>query len=249
MVTECNTERFIPVIDFSNFLNGTEKEKIAKEIVDAFVNVGFVYLSGHGIPTLDIDRMYNLSREFFNSPMEEKIELQWKTPEANRGYVAPGRERVSLVGQDVKELRAFPDIKESLEIGKEPCDDYQNNWPKNIPEFRKYVMEFYDKCHDLNTNLMDALGLGLGLKPGFFEKYVDAKENNLRLLHYPRVESKILDNPNQTRIGAHTDYGTVTLLFQDKVGGITFFLNIRPSSEALKWEFCLCSADRWNNRS
>ena len=74
---------------------------------------------------------------------------------------------------------------------------------------------------------MNAIGIGLGLKSGFFDQYIDAKENNLRLLHYPKVDAKILDNPNQTRIGAHTDYGTVTLLFQDKVGGLFILLKSR----------------------
>jgi isopenicillin N synthase-like dioxygenase len=208
------------VIDFSPFLNKSETAKVSQQLVDAFVNVGFVYLSGHGIPMEQIDRIYSLSKWFFQMPMEEKVKLAWKTPEANRGYVAPGRERVSLVGQDVKELRVFPDIKESMEIGKEPCTEFENNWPENNPEFRKLMMEFYNVCHDLNAKVMDAIGIGLGLNSGFFEKFVDAKENNMRLLHYPKVESKVLENPNQSRIGAHTDYGTITLLFQDSVGGL-----------------------------
>jgi isopenicillin N synthase-like dioxygenase len=213
-------ENFIPVIDFSRFLDGSETVKVAQELVDAFVNVGFVYLSGHGIPKEEIDRTYSLSKDFFNMSMQEKVKLAWKTPEANRGYVAPGRERVGMIGQDMQELRVFPDIKESMEIGKEPCMKFENNWPENNPEFRKYMMEFYNNCHHLNVQVMNAIGIGLGLKSGFFDKFIDAKENNLRLLHYPKVESKVLENPNQSRIGAHTDYGTVTLLFQDSVGGL-----------------------------
>jgi isopenicillin N synthase-like dioxygenase len=144
MLESSQTDNFIPIVDFSKFLDGTDQAQVANQIVDAFVNVGFVYLSGHGIPKKDIQRVYSLSMDFFNQPMEDKLTLQWKSPEANRGYVAPGREKVSLVGQDVNKLRAFPDIKESLEIGKEPCEEFENNWPENNPDFRLGIMDFYN---------------------------------------------------------------------------------------------------------
>lgn len=67
---------------------------------------------------------------------------------------------------------------------------------------------------------MESIALGMGLPSRYFDRFCNAKENNLRLLHYPEVEAKILDHPEQTRAGVHTDYGTITLLFQDSVGGL-----------------------------
>ena len=62
--------------------------------------------------------------------------------------------------------------------------------------------------------------MGLGLESNFFTPYCDAKDNTLRLLYYPPVQKQLLDQPSQRRIGEHTDYGTITLLFQDSVGGL-----------------------------
>jgi isopenicillin N synthase-like dioxygenase len=174
--------------------------------------------------------------------MEKKQELAWVTPEANRGYVAPGREKVSRLmdANAIDELReSSPDLKESMEIGKEPSSDFQNNWPESDPSFRTVMMDFYDSCHELHLQVMDSIGLGLGLSQGFFTKFCDSKEHNLRLLHYPEVEKNVLDRPNQTRAGAHSDYGTITLLFQDQIGGLQVknpigeFVNAPPIENAI----------------
>jgi isopenicillin N synthase-like dioxygenase len=111
-----------------------------------------------------------------------------------------------------------PDLKESFEIGKEPCHDFHNNWPPALPSFQSKMMDFFDSCHSLHLLVMDSIGLGLGLNRGFFVPYCDKKDHNMRLLHYPSVPHALLDQPSQTRCGAHSDYGSVTLLFQDEIG-------------------------------
>ncbi|KAJ3373734.1 hypothetical protein HDU91_004270 [Kappamyces sp. JEL0680] len=67
---------------------------------------------------------------------------------------------------------------------------------------------------------MNAIALGLGLADGYFERFCDKMDHNLRLLHYPKVARAILDRDHQSRTGAHTDYGSLTLLFQDDRGGL-----------------------------
>ena len=120
----------IPIIDFGAFLNGGEKEKnsTAKEILEGFTSSGFVYLGNTGLPNGAVSNVFSWSKRFFDLPMEEKMKLAWETPESNRGYVAPGREKVSrlLTQEEIEKLRASnPDLKESMEIGKEPSDNYQ----------------------------------------------------------------------------------------------------------------------------
>jgi isopenicillin N synthase-like dioxygenase len=120
----------IPIIDFGRFLKGspTEKNSSAREILEGFTSSGFIYLSNAGIDKSMVSNVFSWSKKFFALSAEEKLKLAWETPESNRGYVVPGREKVSkLLDQDeIAKIRASnPDLKESLEIGKEPSDNYQ----------------------------------------------------------------------------------------------------------------------------
>jgi isopenicillin N synthase-like dioxygenase len=209
----------IPVVDFAPFLQGTGMESVSSQMVHAFKNVGFVYIKNHGIPQNVVDFQFAQSKAFFDLPQEEKDKLAWVSPEANRGYVQQGRERVSLFEEkdQVEALReAAPDVKESFEIGKEPSPLYQNNWPASMPQFARHQMDFFERCHQLHLSVLNSIGLGLGLPHHFFQRYCDAKDHNLRLLHYPEVKK----SQNLNRAGAHTDYGSITLLFQDDKGGL-----------------------------
>jgi isopenicillin N synthase-like dioxygenase len=119
----------IPIVDFNTFLTGspTSKTRVAKEILEGFTSSGFIYLGNTGLPSGAVSNVFSWSKRFFDLPMEEKVKLAWETPESNRGYVAPGREKVSrLVSQEeIEKIRASnPDLKESMEIGKEPSDNY-----------------------------------------------------------------------------------------------------------------------------
>jgi isopenicillin N synthase-like dioxygenase len=105
-----------------------EKKNCANDILEGFTSSGFVYLKDVGLPKNAVSNAFSWSRRFFDLPTEEKIKLAWETPESNRGYVAPGREKVSklLSQEDIEKIRASaPDLKESLEVGKEPSDNYQ----------------------------------------------------------------------------------------------------------------------------
>jgi isopenicillin N synthase-like dioxygenase len=188
----------IPVIEFGRFRRGNlyDQQVVADNMLSAFQNVGFVYLADHGIPQSKVDQVFQKSKEFFDQSMEEKLKLAWVSPEANRGYVAPGREKVSQLTdkEKIKELReSSPDLKESLEIGKEPSPTFQNNWPQHDPDFRPTMMQFFKDCHLLHLDVMDSIGLGLGLERGFFHPFCNQMDHNLRLLHYPSVDMSVLD--------------------------------------------------------
>ncbi|KAI4148138.1 MAG: hypothetical protein LQ340_005220, partial [Diploschistes diacapsis] len=159
----------------------------------------------------------------------QKDSLAWTTPLANRGYVRQGREKVSqsLTADEVtKERAGNPDLKESIEIGREGVAGLPNRWP-DFPEdeegreFKEAMLGFYGKCKEVHRLVMSAIALGLGLGEDYFDGYVVKGDNNLRLLHYPPVAREVFErNRGQVRAGAHTDYGTVTLLWQDGHGGL-----------------------------
>ena len=68
---------------------------------------------------------------------------------------------------------------------------------------------------------MRAIAVGMGLEESYFDEYTNAGDNTLRLLHYPEVDRSVFTNNTlQVRAGEHTDYGSITLLFQDDKGGL-----------------------------
>lgn len=154
--------------------------------------------------------------------------MSWTTPASNRGYSTFGREKVtqSLDPGEVSKLRASnPDLKETIEIGRDDVLSMPNQWPDKIDAegeaFTKTMRSFFLTCKDVHINVMRAIALGMGLDEYFFDQYTDGGDNTLRLLHYPPVlKSVFKDNPDQVRAGEHSDYGSITLLFQDQVGGL-----------------------------
>lgn len=154
-----------------------------------------------------------------------KDKLAWEDPRSNRGYVQIGRERVTQATDagEIAALRAkAPDCKETMEIGRDWDSVWPNQWPHDAdaPEFKVTMLDFFRRCHELHTHVMRAIAIGLDLEEGFFADKIDQQWHNLRLLSYPPIKRTLLEGEGQARAGAHSDYGTLTLLFQDSVGGL-----------------------------
>lgn len=218
----------IPLIDFSHFLHGSPDVRLAtaRAILHGFQTAGFIYLSNHPIAPSSLSRAFHHSARFFAQTPDEKLSVAWTTPQANRGYSAPGREKVSQLEteEEVGKIRnAAPDLKESFEIGREGEEGHPNQWPPEsaLQDFRGETLEFYEECRAMHVEVMKAIAVGMGLDEGFFDPFVDVGDNTLRLLHYPAVKADVFKiNPGQVRAGEHSDYGSITLLFQDNRGGL-----------------------------
>ncbi|KIK56897.1 hypothetical protein GYMLUDRAFT_229896 [Collybiopsis luxurians FD-317 M1] len=221
----------LPTIDFARFGDGSSEEarKIGQQLFTACRDVGFAYLINTGIPQGQVDGMFNWSAKLFALPIETKMKAPhppegWK----HRGYSGIGREQVSQMVFDTEELKAirygkFPDFKESFEIGNESSKRVQNIWipEDNFPGFRTYAVNFYNICREFQVSkLLPALAIGMDLPFDFFLRYHEDAENQLRLLHYPEAPTDVFESGEKGRIGAHTDFGTATLLFQDDCGGL-----------------------------
>ncbi|PHH50473.1 2-oxoglutarate-Fe(II) type oxidoreductase [Ceratocystis fimbriata CBS 114723] len=217
----------IPLIDFSGFLDGCEvdRKETAKAILEGFQTAGFIYLKNIPISAESRATAFSMSSHFFTLPEEDKLALSWTTPAANRGYSAFGREKTSLL-TDKAEIDALrnttPDIKESLEIGREGEEGHPNLWPDEqgtgLEGFRAKMTSFFSECKQLHIEIMRAIGIGMGLDDKYFDPYVDKGDNTLRLLHYPPVKADAFKTA--VRAGHHSDYGSITILFQDDRGGL-----------------------------
>lgn len=164
-----------------------------------------------------------MSAEYFRQPLETKLEHSMPSVESNRGYAAEGREKLGLES---------PDIKETLHVGREDDENYPNFWQEEIGElvgFKETINGFYDFCSKMSLEIMSAIAVGLDLDESYFDRFMARGDHKLRLLHYPEVSKKVFkSNTGQVRAGAHTDYGAITLLFQDARGGLQV---MTPSGE------------------
>jgi isopenicillin N synthase-like dioxygenase len=197
--------------------------------MDAFKTSGFLYLKNHGIPPSVVAKVFGESARFFARSQEQKDSLGWTTPQSNRGYVTRGREKLPRPDVDVSSVEAMraavPDLKETMEIGRDGVEGYPNRWPDQLDdegkEFTRTMQEFFGTCKDLHMQIMRAMALGMALPEHFFDEFTNGGDNTLRLLHYPPIpKDTFKKNPAQVRAGEHSDYGSLTLLFQDSRGGL-----------------------------
>jgi isopenicillin N synthase-like dioxygenase len=167
----------------------------------------------------------NLSKsaKFFALPQEIKDKIP-HPPEGwwHRGYLGLGREKVSQTvfdSEPIGELRKVPDVKKSFEMGKENNPKMPNIWlpEEDLPGFRGFFNRFYALCNQLELDILRALAFGMGLDEDFFVAYHQNADNQTRILHYPPIPGDLLRLGKAERIAAHS---TITLLFQDRVGGL-----------------------------
>jgi isopenicillin N synthase-like dioxygenase len=114
-------------------------------------------------------------------------------------------------------------LQESYEIGSEENGEQPNVWlPEAVfPGFRKFMVDFYWECSKASREILTAIGTGIGLKdPKFLLKFHSGHNNQLRLLHYPPIPAAQLENESRARMPAHSDWGSITMLFQDDCGGL-----------------------------
>ena len=207
---------------------------------------GFIYLKNHGIPRDTVALVFEESGKFFARPQDEKDSLAWYSAKANRGYTGHGREKVTNLQEkgDIEALRQdIPDLKESLEIGRDDEPGCPNMWPSpdaNSQKFKDTMLAFHDQLKHVHVELMRAIAVGLGIEASWFDGFTSEGDNTLRLLHYPPVGKAVFDsNKAQVRAGEHSDYGSITLLFQDSRGGLQVkspigtFVNATPIPDTI----------------
>jgi len=217
----------IAVVDFEPFTNGSDKQRVGEAVVKSFEDTGFVYLVNHGLDKDKVDRMFQWSKEFFAQPTEVK-QLAPHPPSGthHRGWSAPGVEKVVQHLYDTDEIASSRakalDCKESFECGREDDPNMPNIWlPEGVlPGFNDACLDFYWTCRELELQILRALALGFRLPEDYFVQYHRAADNQLRLLHYPSIPVASLERDEIVRIGAHSDFGSITLLLQDDVGGL-----------------------------
>ena len=212
----------LPVLDM-RLLDGDAAARAAcgQALRAACVGTGFFYVSGHGVAPGLIGRVLAEARDFFALAEAEKLAVDLRANRFNRGY-EPLRAQTLEAGMP-------PDVKEGFYMGQDlALDDPRvvarrfnhgpNVWPEGRAGFRAALEEYAAVMTAVSVRLMHGLALSLDLDWDYFDGFCDDPLFILRLLHYPPQPAN--PRPGEKGCGAHTDWGTLTLLYQDEVGGL-----------------------------
>ncbi|XP_020913405.1 2-oxoglutarate-dependent dioxygenase htyE [Exaiptasia diaphana] len=189
-------------------------QKIASQICKAFSSIGFVYLKNHGISDDEIAKVRQVSDTFFALPVEEKAKCARDSHGTNHGWVALERESLNPDRP--------ADLKEAFNVEVE-----HSKWPTStVPDMKPSLEGLYDKCAQLAFRILKVIGIGLKIKSP--DWLIKAHQNigkpinstAMRILYYPPITNDYVIKKDQVRCGEHSDYGSITLLFQDELGGL-----------------------------
>ena len=168
--------------------------------------------------------------EFFALPLAEKLDVRPAHPGINRGYAAMGSEALAY-SLGVEPSR--PDLFEAFNVGADDVDHMDpfyaadpfgffadNVWPARPAALRPTVVGYFREAQRVATELTDVFAVALGLPEQWLRPSVDRSTVTMRVIHYERRAGDPPPAPEQMRMGAHTDYGIVTVLYADPVPGL-----------------------------
>ncbi|WP_420030630.1 isopenicillin N synthase family dioxygenase [Pseudomonas oryzihabitans] len=206
----------IPVIDVSPLISGTDPLTVAKQIGKACEEVGFFYVKNHGVPSSLVVKMYEQAQAFFALPFESKNKLNViNSGPTLRGYIPMYAENV-----DPQNTRDFKECFDLGDHGNEVSPFFgPNQMPEELPAFSQYSVAYHDAMLELGRKLASAIALSLEMPADYFEVMQRKPITIQRFLHYPSQAGRDIQQ-EEIGIGAHTDYGFLTILSQDAVGGL-----------------------------
>jgi isopenicillin N synthase-like dioxygenase len=211
-----STTESLPIIDIAS----RDLARIGAALDRACCEFGFFYVTGHGINPALSARMMTSAREFFIRPVEQKMAIAMAHGgRAWRGYFPVDGELTS----------GRPDRKEGIYFGTELGPDdprvqaglplHGSNLYPALPGFRDTILAYIDEVTAVGQLLLSGIAVGLGLPHDYFlERYTRDPTVLFRIFNYP--PSTAGADENELGVGEHTDYGLLTLLQQDEVGGL-----------------------------
>ncbi len=216
----------LPIIDLAPFADpnpsGDAAARIAAEMDRLLCHTGFVMLANHGVEADAKAAMLDRMRAFFALPTAEKDRLSIRNSRAHRGYVGIAAESLD----DANTMAG--DLKETLDTGPEHPDDHPDviagtplhgpNQMPDVPGFQAAYDTYKAQVIRAAERAQRAMAMALGCPPGALLDMGDVFYN-LRLIHYP-ASDRVTPQVGQLGCGAHTDYGSLTVLADDGVGGL-----------------------------
>ena len=221
----------VPVIDIDGWFSGdaVARRRVARAVDDACRVSGFFQIVGHGIDEASRQNIKDVSDEFFALPEDEKRQYEPPSREINRGY--SGRKTESLAYSTG--VARPPDLAEAFIVGNDRVvegDPYfeaerhrsfaPNLWPSRPARMRDAVWSYYLAIDALSHEMGNIAAMALGLEPDFFARRIDKAIATLRCNWYQRNANELTLPDDQMALGAHTDYGILTVLMADPIPGL-----------------------------
>lgn len=220
----------LPVLDLSQASDPSAAEDFRAVLREATIEVGFFYLVGHGISPERMAEMFELSRQFFALPQEEKEALAMLNSPAFHGWTRLGGELTQHKVDWREQIDIGPERVQGTRSPTEPWRvlDGPNLWPASLPELRPAVESWMADLTEVGRRLLREWALALGQEPHIFDgAFGERPSPLLKLVRYPAVPDP--DPAGDQGVGAHKDPGVLTLLL------------LEPGTTGLQVE----SADGW----
>lgn len=215
----------VPLIDLSSTLEGStlqDRQKVALEIRKACIEPGFFYIVNHGVPRQLMEGHLELAERFFELPLDAKMKLDSKNEDSTRGY--------EPMAAQVLDEGSPADLKEGFMISVDADENHRytklnvpgtgrNQWPDDeFPEFQAQYEAYANRVLDLGRHVARLVALSLELDETYFDQALEEPLFYSRILRYPPMPDDAA--PNQLGAGAHSDWGLLTILLQDDLGGL-----------------------------
>ncbi|MBO9098802.1 MULTISPECIES: isopenicillin N synthase family dioxygenase [unclassified Rhizobium] len=209
-----------PIFDLGAYeaAGASDKRRLGNVVDDICRSTGFLAIANHGISDGIIQDIWATTKAFFDLPAAEKQQASAPYPGYPYGYLGPGTEALAKS----RNVETPPDLKESFNGGPLAVPPGMTDtealsfcyaatiWPSAPKGFTEAWKNYYSAMEDLAARIMRVFATALQLDEHFFDAHIDAPISALRALNYP--EQAVSPEPGQLRAGAHTDYGSLTIL-------------------------------------
>ncbi|GLX06620.1 2-oxoglutarate and iron-dependent oxygenase domain-containing protein [Microbispora sp. NBRC 16548] len=209
-MTTASATQAIPLIDLSDL-----DDNAVQQTDTACREVGFVRLTGHGVSPDLIDRAFEVSRIFFDSP--QRVKKACTRQGSFLGYHGPDTLRASTTSTGPRDRKATYAVGRELDEG-ERCTEFTppNAWPAGMPEVRNTLSAYYEAMHHLSVRVSNLFALALGLPANHFRQSLHRHLSWLTSIDYPKGGRRL--RPDQMRFGEHRDRGLLTILASSAEG-------------------------------
>jgi len=216
----------IPIIDIAPWFTGNieNQRAVARQLNSACHKFGFLQIVGHGVSDELRESALNQMNAFFERAVDEKVTAT-PTDGSYRGYSGRKSESFAYTVGDIRPA----DLVEAFVMGSEDPDGEPtgrlhthapNIWPEGLPEFETATARYYQAARELSETMADIASLGLGLDRDFFASRLNDAVVTMRMNWYQRLENEPQLDEQQMALGAHTDYGILTILLADVRPGL-----------------------------
>lgn len=213
----------LPVLDLREFDRGTDpaaRSRFVEQLRETCHDVGFFYLVGHGIGDTLFREVEEVTRAFFALPEADRMAITMTRSPHFRGYTPLGGELTNGRADRREEIDLGPERPAPALTAADPPWRRllgPNQWPAAIPQFRATMFTWHEQMDTVGHRLLRALATSLGQPDDRFDSWVDPDpEATIKAIHYPPSGP---DDDHQG-VGTHRDFGLLTFVLQDTVGGL-----------------------------